>query len=136
MVLGKGTSDIQPCLFESLCWCCSGMFFHYNTIMRWIFSKACLFQILLSPWIMPAQLNAGTGLIVKRKSITSHFSFVLGLDIRVDLATHTIHPEGDFRHYLSPLDLQGTGPISFPVFESFFMFFNLFFLVLFRKTNI
>ncbi len=41
-------------------------------------SKACLFQILLSPWIKPVQLKAGTGLIVKCKSITSHFCFVLG----------------------------------------------------------
>lgn len=81
MVLGKGTSDIQPCLFEPhvlVDWCCSGMFFDYNTIMRWIFSKACLFQIFLSPWIKPVQLKAGTGLIVKCKSITSHFCFVLG----------------------------------------------------------
>lgn len=68
-----------PAEFVLVLWCCSGMFFDYNTIMRWIFSKACLFQTLLSPWIMPVQLNAGTGLIVKCKSITSHFSFVLEL---------------------------------------------------------
>ncbi len=35
-------------------------------------------QILLSPWLKPVQLKAGTGLIVKCKSITSHFCFVLG----------------------------------------------------------
>lgn len=119
-----GTSDIQPCLFEThvlVRWCCSGMFFFYNTIMQWIFSKACLFQILLSPWIKPVQLNAGTGLIVKCKSITSHFSFVLEQALilgQIWQHTHTIHPEGDFRHYLSLFDLQGTGPISFLVFES------------------